>query len=38
MAELKKSYDHLVKMREEVIALGVLPPVEKWHEINPNLK
>jgi len=38
MAELKKSYEHLVKMREEVIALGVLPPVEKWHEINPNLK
>ena len=38
MAELKKSYEHLVKMREEVIALGVLPPVEKWGEINPNLK
>ena len=38
MAELKKSYEHLVKMRQEVIALGVLPPVEKWHEINPNLK
>ena len=38
MAELKKSYEHLVKMREEVIALGVLPPVEKWHEINPTLK
>ena len=38
MAELKKRYDHLVKMREEVIALGVLPPVEKWGEINPNLK
>ena len=38
MAELKNSYDHLVKMREEVIALGVLPPVEKWGEINPNLK
>ena len=38
MAELKKSYEHVVKMREEVIALGVLPPVEKWHEINPNLK
>ena len=38
MAELKKSYDHLVKMREEVIALGVLPPVENWGEINPNLK
>jgi malate dehydrogenase len=38
MDALKKSYDHLVKMREEVIALGVLPPVEKWNEINPNLK
>ena len=38
MAALKKSYDHLVKMREEVIALGVLPPIEKWNEINPNLK
>lgn len=38
MAALKKSYDHLVKMRQEVIALGVLPPVEKWNEINPNLK
>lgn len=38
MDALKKSYDHLVKMREEVIALGVLPPVEKWNKINPNLK
>ena len=38
MEPLEKSYEHLVKMREEVIALGVLPPVEKWHEINPNLK
>ena len=38
MADLKTSYEHLVKMREEVISLGVLPPVEKWGEINPNLK
>ena len=38
MEALQKSYEHLVKIREEVIALGVLPPVEKWHEINPNLK
>lgn len=37
MAELKQSYEHVAKMREEVIALGVLPPVEKWNEINPNL-
>ena len=36
-AALKKSYDHLVTMRQEVIDLGVLPPVEKWSELNPNL-
>ena len=38
MAALKKSYDHLVEMRQEVIDLGVLPPVEKWSELNPNLR
>ena len=37
MAALKKSYEHLCEMRQEVINLGVLPPVEKWNEINPNL-
>ena len=37
-AALKKSYEHLCAMRDEVISLGVLPPVEKWGEINPNLK
>jgi len=38
MADLRKSYEHLCKMRQEVIDLGVLPPIEKWGEINPNLK
>ena len=38
MDALKKSYKHLVTMRQEVIDLGVVPPVEKWGEINPNLK
>jgi len=38
MADLKKSYEHLCEMRQEVIDLGVLPPVEKWGEINPNLR
>ena len=38
MAALRKSYEHLCTMRDEVIGLGVLPPVEKWGEINPNLK
>ncbi len=36
-AELERSYEHLCKLRDEVIAMGVLPPVEKWHEINPNI-
>ena len=38
MAALKKSYDHLCQMRQEVIDLGILPPIEKWGEINPNLR
>ena len=37
MAALQASYEHLCKMRDEVIAMGVLPPVEKWHDLNPNL-
>ena len=37
MAALKKSYEHLCKLRDEVIAMGVLPPIEKWNEINPNI-
>ncbi len=35
---LLQSYEHLCKMRDEVIRLGAIPPVEKWAEINPNLK
>ena len=38
MADLKKSYEHLCKMRQEVIDLGILPPIEKWGEINKNLR
>ena len=38
MAELKKSYEHLCTMRDEVIALGVMPPISEWSKINPNLK
>ncbi len=38
MAALMKSYNHLVEMRQEVIDLGVLPPVDKWAELNPNLR
>lgn len=37
LAALDKSYAHLCALRDQVIAMGVLPPVEKWHEINPNI-
>lgn len=35
--ELKESYKHLTKLRDEVIAMGVIPAIDKWNEINPNL-
>lgn len=37
MDELKKSYQHLVDLRQQVIEMGIIPPVEQWHTINPNL-
>lgn len=37
IAALDASYKHLEGMRDQVIALGAMPPVEKWSEINPNL-
>ncbi len=37
MADLKASYEHLCKMREEIIDLGIIPPVDQWKESNPNL-
>lgn len=38
MEELSKSYGHLCALRDEVIGMGVLPSVDKWGEINPNLR
>jgi len=35
--ELDKSYEHLCKMRDEVIELGIIPPIKDWSKINPNL-
>lgn len=37
LAELKASYDHLTKLRDEVIEMGVLPPLDQWSTVNPNL-
>lgn len=36
-AELESSYKHLCKLRDEVIAMGVMPPIDQWSKINPNL-
>lgn len=37
MAALDKSYAHLQKMRDEIISLGIIPAVEDWKSMNPNL-
>ncbi len=34
---LDASYEHLCKMRDEVIGMGVLPPVAEWSKYNKNL-
>ena len=34
---LDSSYRHLCKLRDEVIAMGVLPPVADWHRLNHNI-
>ncbi|MDO4672569.1 malate dehydrogenase [Falsiporphyromonas endometrii] len=37
IAELKQSYEHLKTLRDEVIAMGVIPAIKDWKTINPNL-
>lgn len=37
LAELQKSYEHLCQMRDEIVELGIVPPVAEWHAMNPNL-
>ena len=37
MAALDASYEHLCKMRDELVTLNIVPEVSKWNEINPNL-
>ena len=37
MAALQDSYEHLCKLRDEIIAAGLLPPVAEWRSVNPNL-
>ncbi len=37
MAALEKSYRHLCALRDEVIAMGVMPPIDQWKTLNPYL-
>jgi malate dehydrogenase len=37
MAALQNSYQHVAKLRDEVIAAGILPPVTEWSSLNPNV-
>ncbi|MGL5937440.1 MAG: malate dehydrogenase [Phocaeicola sp.] len=37
-AALENSYKHLCELRDEVIAMGVLPAVTEWNKLNPNIK
>ena len=37
LAKLDASYAHLCKMRDELVTLNIVPAIEKWSEINPNL-
>ena len=37
-AELVESYKHLCKLRDEVIAMGVIPAIDKWNELNPIIQ
>ncbi len=34
---LNESYKHLCALRDELIASGVIPPIDEWKKINPNL-
>ena len=36
-AKLDASYEHLCKMRDELVTLNIVPEIAKWNEINPNL-
>lgn len=35
--ELEESYKHLCALRDEVISLGIMPPISEWGKLNPAL-
>jgi malate dehydrogenase len=34
---LRTSYEHLAKLRDEVIEMGILPPTSEWSSVNRHL-
>ncbi len=38
LAALRASYRHLTKLRDEIAEMGVLPPLDEWSKVNPNLE
>lgn len=37
IAALRASAEHLAKLRDEVVEMGILPPLDEWKTVNPNL-
>jgi malate dehydrogenase len=37
LAALRASYEHLTKLRDEVVGMGTLPPLDQWSSVNSNL-
>ena len=37
MASLQASYEHLCKMRDEIVGLNIIPAVADWKNYNPHL-
>ena len=37
LADLQASYEHLCQMRDEIVDLGIIPPVSDWKKANKNL-
>ena len=37
VAKLDASYEHLCKMRDELVTLNIVPAISEWSKINPNL-
>ncbi len=36
-AKLMESYKHLRTLRDEVIAMDIIPPIDEWKKLNPHL-